>query len=57
MQEMLAPTSLIMEWDLDKVALITDGRFSETTRGASIGLLAQKQLKVEMMVYYKMEIL
>jgi len=38
MQEMLAPTSLIMGMGLgDTVALITDGRFSGATRGASIG--------------------
>ncbi len=38
MQEMLAPTSLIAGMGLgDKVALITDGRFSGATRGASIG--------------------
>ena len=38
MQEMLAPTSLIMGMGLgDKVALITDGRFSGATRGLSIG--------------------
>lgn len=38
MQEMLAPTSMIMGMGLgDKVALITDGRFSGATRGASIG--------------------
>ena len=38
MQEMLAPTSLIMGMGLgDKVALITDGRFSGATRGVSIG--------------------
>ncbi len=38
MQEMLAPTSLIMGMGLgEKVALITDGRFSGATRGASIG--------------------
>src|SRR5690606_20774130 len=38
MQEMLAPTSLIMGMGLgDKVALITDGRVSGATRGASIG--------------------
>lgn len=38
MQEMLAPTSLIMGMGLGaKVALITDGRFSGATRGASIG--------------------
>ncbi len=37
MQEMLAPTSLIMGMGLgDKVALITDGRFSGATHGASI---------------------
>jgi dihydroxy-acid dehydratase len=38
MQEMLSPTSAIMGMGLgDKVALITDGRFSGGTRGASIG--------------------
>jgi len=38
MQEMLSPTSLIMGMGLgDKVALITDGRFSGATRGACIG--------------------
>jgi len=38
MQEMLAPTSLIMGMGLGaSVALITDGRFSGATRGASIG--------------------
>ena len=38
MQEMLAPTSLIMGMGLgDSVALITDGRFSGATRGLSIG--------------------
>jgi dihydroxy-acid dehydratase len=38
MREMLTPTSLIAGMGLDKqVALITDGRFSGATRGASIG--------------------
>lgn len=38
MQEMLTPTSLIMGMGLgSSVALITDGRFSGATRGASIG--------------------
>jgi dihydroxy-acid dehydratase len=38
MQEMLAPTSYIMGKGLgEKVALITDGRFSGGTRGACIG--------------------
>jgi dihydroxy-acid dehydratase len=38
MQEMLAPTSLIMGMGLgEKVALVTDGRFSGATRGACIG--------------------
>ena len=38
MREMLNPTSAIAGMDLDKeVALITDGRFSGATRGASIG--------------------
>jgi dihydroxy-acid dehydratase len=38
MQEMLAPTSLIMGMGLgEKVALVTDGRFSGATRGACVG--------------------
>jgi dihydroxy-acid dehydratase len=38
MQEMLAPTSLIMGMGLgEQVALVTDGRFSGATRGACVG--------------------
>ncbi len=38
MREMLAPTAVLAGMGLDeKVALITDGRFSGATRGASIG--------------------
>jgi dihydroxy-acid dehydratase len=38
MQEMLTPTSLISGMGLGtKVALVTDGRFSGATRGASVG--------------------
>ncbi len=38
MQEMLAPTSYIMGEGLgDKVAMVTDGRFSGGTRGATVG--------------------
>ena len=38
MREMLSPTSAIVGMGLgDKVALITDGRFSGGTRGACIG--------------------
>jgi dihydroxy-acid dehydratase len=38
MQEMLSPTSAIMGMGLgEKVALITDGRFSGGTRGVCIG--------------------
>jgi len=41
MREMLTPTSSIAGMGLDKdVALITDGRFSGATRGASIGHIA-----------------
>ncbi len=41
MREMLSPTSAIMGMGLgDKVALITDGRFSGGTRGACIGHVA-----------------
>jgi dihydroxy-acid dehydratase len=37
MREMLAPTAAIMGMGLNKVALITDGRFSGGTRGPCIG--------------------
>jgi dihydroxy-acid dehydratase len=38
MQEMLAPTSMVMGMGLgESVALVTDGRFSGATRGACIG--------------------
>jgi dihydroxy-acid dehydratase len=38
MQEMLAPTSLIMGMGLgNSVGLVTDGRFSGATRGACVG--------------------
>lgn len=38
MREMLTPTSLLSGMGMDdKVALITDGRFSGATRGAAIG--------------------
>jgi dihydroxy-acid dehydratase len=38
MQEMLAPTSLLMGMGLgEQVALVTDGRFSGATRGACVG--------------------
>jgi len=41
MREMLSPTSAIMGMGLgDKVALITDGRFSGGTRGACVGHVA-----------------
>jgi dihydroxy-acid dehydratase len=41
MREMLTPTSAIAGMGLDReVALITDGRFSGATRGASIGHVA-----------------
>jgi dihydroxy-acid dehydratase len=44
MQEMLAPTSYIMGQGLgDKVALITDGRFSGGTRGACIGHISPRR--------------
>jgi dihydroxy-acid dehydratase len=38
MREMLTPTSMLSGMGLDdKVALLTDGRFSGATRGAAIG--------------------
>jgi dihydroxy-acid dehydratase len=46
MQEMLAPTSYIMGQGLgDKVALITDGRFSGGTRGACIGHISPEAME------------
>ena len=41
MREMLTPTSLLSGMGLDdRVALLTDGRFSGATRGAAIGHLS-----------------
>ncbi|MBM3713362.1 MAG: dihydroxy-acid dehydratase, partial [Actinobacteria bacterium] len=46
MREMLAPTSAISGIGLDRdVALITDGRFSGATRGASIGHISPEASK------------
>ncbi len=46
MREMLSPTSAIAGMGLDKeVALITDGRFSGATRGASIGHVSPEALR------------
>lgn len=46
MREMLAPTAAIAGIGLDKeVALITDGRFSGATRGASIGHISPEAME------------
>ncbi len=46
MREMLNPTSAIAGMGLDKeVALITDGRFSGATRGASIGHVSPEAIR------------
>ena len=46
MQEMLTPTSAVAGMGLDKdVALITDGRFSGATRGASIGHVSPEAME------------
>lgn len=46
MREMLGPTSAIAGMGLDKdVALITDGRFSGATRGASIGHVSPEAMQ------------
>ncbi len=46
MREMLSPTSAIAGMGLDKsVALITDGRFSGATRGASIGHVSPEAME------------
>ena len=45
MREMLNPTSAIAGMGLgSSVALITDGRFSGASRGASIGHISQEEL-------------
>ncbi|NLX90225.1 MAG: dihydroxy-acid dehydratase [Firmicutes bacterium] len=46
MREMLAPTAAVAGMGLDKdVALITDGRFSGATRGASIGHISPEAME------------
>ncbi|HBF5908654.1 dihydroxy-acid dehydratase [Clostridioides difficile] len=46
MKEMLSPTSAVAGMGLDKhVALLTDGRFSGATRGASIGHISPEAMK------------
>lgn len=46
MREMLSPTSAIAGMGLDRdVALITDGRFSGATRGASIGHISPEAME------------
>lgn len=52
MREMLSPTSAIAGMGLDKtVALITDGRFSGATRGASIGHVSPEAAKGGVIAY------
>ena len=52
MREMLSPTSAIAGMGLDKeVALITDGRFSGATRGASIGHVSPEAASGGMIAY------
>ena len=54
MREMLSPTSAIAGMGLDKdVALITDGRFSGATRGASIGHVSPEAVSGGMIAYVK----
>ncbi len=54
MREMLSPTSAIAGMDLDKdVALITDGRFSGATRGASIGHVSPEAANGGVIAYVK----
>lgn len=54
MREMLSPTSAIAGMGLDKeVALITDGRFSGATRGASIGHISPEAVKGGLIAYVK----
>lgn len=52
MREMLSPTSAIAGMGLDKdVALITDGRFSGATRGASIGHVSPEAVRGGLVAY------
>lgn len=52
MREMLSPTSAIAGMGLDKdVALITDGRFSGATRGASIGHVSPETVRGGLIAY------
>ncbi|MBQ9766052.1 MAG: dihydroxy-acid dehydratase [Lachnospiraceae bacterium] len=54
MREMLSPTSAIACMGLDKeVALITDGRFSGATRGASIGHVSPEAARGGNIAYVK----
>jgi dihydroxy-acid dehydratase len=54
MREMLSPTSAICGMGLDKdVALITDGRFSGATRGASIGHVSPEAVSGGTIAYVK----
>ncbi|MBQ6714464.1 MAG: dihydroxy-acid dehydratase [Clostridia bacterium] len=54
MREMLNPTSAIAGMGLDKdVALITDGRFSGATRGASIGHVSPEAVRGGNIAYVK----
>lgn len=54
MREMLSPTSAIAGMWLDKdVALITDGRFSGATRGASIGHVSPEAVSGGLIAYVK----
>lgn len=54
MREMLSPTSAIAGARLDKdVALITDGRFSGATRGASIGHISPEAVNGGLIAYVK----
>ena len=54
MREMLSPTSAIAGAGLDKdVALITDGRFSGATRGASIGHISPEAISGGTIAYVK----
>ena len=54
MREMLSPTSAIAGMGLDRdVALITDGRFSGATRGASIGHVSPEAVHGGLIAYVK----
>lgn len=53
MREMLSPTSAIMGMGLDRVALITDGRFSGGSRGPCVGHISPEAMEGGLIAFIK----